>query len=1083
MEWISWIFGLILIGAGVGLIASALLAFWRRNGQTIQDNLRALADEREARQQAAAEEKVAQQVEAARAVEFFQPVQLQANNEFTGIALRQSGRDQHYDLDAWARMIAWLLYSRLVPGVPGQVGSVLGPTMFKTRIDQPDLLDRYLWIRLFADETVCAALRTYYNLSAAQLNERLRQLLLQVLESFFAESCNTYYNQRLVVTLFEREKHGETTFDLDFLPLLPKDSSVHSCDAYLMLASGLGQIRVPDAANHKLQFGDQLLGLSQGYFPLIGDLAGQIEIGPHAHCHIQTGKQHCAGSLVLGWRQADEVGVGGVLEIRAIKPVKGESFFLRHQVDDEQRDTPLVASTRSRLATREEGTQTTCEIWRRLGPHDNLLCTVVLRNRRPPLDSLPDCVIFERAFASFGSARDFTLFLASQIYFATKRQKNEVDILRLDSPEGQAFYNGPEGGPLFNRGRKREPLRCRLRLCLAPARLSQVHEWLGDRDMAPRLASAILDVLQEEPAFKIAFPPETLPAFKAGEGIPGLSVEIGADAALDADTVLMRALPVFVPNRRREIYGRVHFDGWAGARDRSNISCDEGLTFLTDYPSGTVALYLSRFPVYEVQAPGIFGALKIQITEPGTPSACLRIASHSGTPVLINGKTLQRPASIAFELDQRGGDLTVDLVAGERRAHIVVYAEPLAQSQEPMFVPEPAKLELHGLALHRRLERTGWDGSRLFKGLWEAAAVHEDKELRGIGQVTAQGFLAAVERGARIEHHFFAGRRTELNGEMRLSLKPGSSTLGEQPLPGQVKIWESEAANVQVDYLRLDFARNRIMHAGVLTFDYWDYWLDELERYLPDGERVARVELARCLPGDVERRDQHLYLVETRAGDDDRRGWLWHQPAGIRAVRLRSDQDSLVPCDGPLVGPFNEIEGNLYFVEWSGEPATPVSFDLPDHDEQIRHYLADGFVTLPEDASFQVGGKLGGDTRIHKSTDPIYISGKPLSLHYEPDASPTRPCLNFNPRDYANFFDKDSFRIYYSGEKRSFVIESQAHRKGTITPKTVFMVIPEGGHAILGSHALSPVKIPAGVNTLVLPGLVFRLSQGPVYYA
>lgn len=1081
MEWIQWIFGMALILTGLVLVVKAALRFWRENGQAIQGNVRQFAEEREARAQAVAEEKVAQQVEAARAVEVFEPASFRDGIGFEGIALRQSGRDQHYDLETWARMIAWLIYSRLIPSVPGHVGVPLGPTMFKSRVDEPDKLARFSWVRIFADEAVCQEIRTYYNLSPAQLDESLRKALLNVLEAFFDIPCHERYSELLVVNLFERDKRRETTFDVDFLPLLP-EARTQPCDAYLMLASGLGQIRIPGAKDHKLQFGDQILGLQQGYFPLSGDAAGLIEIGPSASCHIQTGKQFCAGSLVLGWREANEVGVGGILEVRDVRPVKSESFFLRHLVEDEQRDDLLVANTRTRLATRDEGTQTTCEIWRRLGPHDNLLMTLVLRNRRPPLDSLPDCVIFENAFASFHSARDFAAFLASQIYFATKRQKNEIDILRLDSPEGQAFFADPrEGGAIFNRGRKREPLRCRLRLCLPPARLNQVHEWLGDRDMTSRLAAAILDVIREEPDFKSAFPAEALLAFKAGEGTPGLSVDIGSDAALDANTVLLRALPVFVPNRRREIYGRLHFSGWAGARDRSDFSCSEGLTFFTDYPSGTVALYLSRFPVYEVQAPGVFGAIKIHITEPGTPGARLRVDNHSATHLLVDGKPLQRPSSATVELAGKG-DATVTLKAGEREAEVIVYAKALAQLEEPMFVPEPAKLELHGLALHRRLERTGWDSSRAFVGLWDAAAIHEGKELRGISQVTAQGYLAVVERGARIEHHFFAGRKTELEGELRLSLKPGNNTLAEQALPGQVKIWENEAANVQVDYLRLDFARHRIANASVLTCDYWDYWIEELEQVLPAGERVSRVELARCCAA-LEKSDEHLYLVETSAGDDLRRGWLWHKPAGITAVRLRSGLASLLPCDGPLVGPLPDIAGTLFLVDWSEEQATPVSFDLPDHEEQIRHYLADGFVTLPEDASFQVGGKLAGDTRTHKSADPLYISGKPLSLHYEAEASPSRPCLNFNPRDYANFFDKDSYRIYYSGEKRSFVIEAEAHRKENITPKTVFMIIPEGGHAILGSHALSPVKIPVGVNTIVLPGLVFKLSQGPVYYA
>jgi len=285
-----------------------------------------------------------------------------------------------------------------------------------------------------------------------------------------------------------------------------------------------------------------------------------------------------------------------------------------------------------------------------------------------------------------------------------------------------------------------------------------------------------------------------------------------------------------------------------------------------------------------------------------------------------------------------------------------------------------------------------------------------------------------------------------------------------------------------VDYHRIDFSRHRVINSNILTFDYWDYWNEDLVPLLAEGERLARVELARCHPKHPERRDAHLFLVETTSEDGNRRGWIWHKAGGIESVRNPSQRESLQVTGKTLVGPL-ETSGKLYLVDWVGEKGTPVSFDIDDHDDQVRQYLADGYFSLQEDAPYNVGGKIGGDTRIYKSNDPIFISGNELALQYEENVTSSRPCLNFNPRELANFYDKDSFKIFYSGEEQAFVIQALAHRKRSITPKTVFMVIPEGGHAILGSHALSPIKLPAGINTIVLPGITFKLSQGPVYYA
>ena len=131
-------------------------------------------------------------------------------------------------------------------------------------------------------------------------------------------------------------------------------------------------------------------------------------------------------------------------------------------------------------------------------------------------------------------------------------------------------------------------------------------------------------------------------AFLPGEGTPGLTLDVAADDVLATDTVLIRCLPIFIPNRRREIFGRMVLQDWPDAADVSNFSCKDRLTFFTDYPQGNVALHMSRFPVYEIVAPQIYGAVKLHLLDPGTPSAKLKIDNRCATAVQVGDRVVHR---------------------------------------------------------------------------------------------------------------------------------------------------------------------------------------------------------------------------------------------------------------------------------------------------------------------------------------------------------------------------------------------------------------------------------------------------------
>ena len=90
--------------------------------------------------------------------------------------------------------------------------------------------------------------------------------------------------------------------------------------------------------------------------------------------------------------------------------------------------------------------------------------------------------------------------------------------------------------------------------------------------------------------------------------------------------------------------------------------------------------------------------------------------------------------------------------------------------------------------------------------------------------------------------------------------------------------------------------------------------------------------------------------------------------------------------------------------------------------------------------------------------------------------------MAFNPRRYSIFFDKHSYGIGYSRDRGGYTLFSRHHKEGDVTPKTVFMVIPASGEAILGSHALPEVILGKGKNQIVLPGETFDFDYGRRYY-
>ena len=154
-----------------------------------------------------------------------------------------------------------------------------------------------------------------------------------------------------------------------------------------------------------------------------------------------------------------------------------------------------------------------------------------------------------------------------------------------------------------------------------------------------------------------------------------------------------------------------------------------------------------------------------------------------------------------------------------------------------------------------------------------------------------------------------------------------------------------------------------------------------------------------------------------------------------------------------------------------------MSFDVEDHQQQIKQYLSDGFSAWKKTWFSTPAGKLGEQGRVYPSQEPLVIAGDNLYFNYDEGGRGSKRCLNFN-RANLPIFRQRQFSIFYSGEAQSFVMASQLHRKEFITPKTVFLVIPEGVMPFWAATRF-PGEIAQWGQHIVLPGLAFKVFSRP----
>lgn len=380
---------------------------------------------------------------------------------------------------------------------------------------------------------------------------------------------------------------------------------------------------------------------------------------------------------------------------------------------------------------------------------------------------------------------------------------------------------------------------------------------------------------------------------------------------------------------------------------------------------------------------------------------------------------------------------------------------------------------MHGITLAKKAERTGWKRSE-FKKLWETSAQDEER-LKGVSLVTDNGYLTVLEGDAEQEVHYFAGEDTIIStGREKICVLKNQNTASFPifPLPAsRIKIQEKE--KTEITYIREPISDMK--NARLLSMDFDEYVEEHFEEFatrLDSDEKMIRADLLRCHPQDIYDLKKHLYYALTELNGETR-GWLLRNGGGVENIYSNYLGKKNISPESEIIGPIKE--DNFFRIDWEGEKGTHFSLETESHREQIDTYLSAGFFSLRPNVNFYDAGILTNTKSPFLIPQEGYVSKTFFEFKDE--------YLNFDPRAYCIFFDKDSFFISCDLKEDSYTICAKHHSKRmNITPKTVFMVYPAGGQPIIGSHALPPVKLSRGKNYIVLPGLTFEFNHGINYY-
>ena len=985
------------------------------------------------------------------------------------------------EVDTWAGLIANGIYKQGTGDDRRRMDQGLKPgVVLQHKIHDERRLTPLTWVHVYVHEDACNRVRDHFGWNLDDLAGELIKAATKHFGTFIHPDLLPGYHPKIQV--FKDRSLGLTAFDVAFFPMLPK--GLLECDAVLNLEPAGGVTSFPTGRQTLFRVGDREEDLDASRCaPFMERMGEVVLLGPDPWCHLRTDSTRFGSTALLAYRKSDQVGKVGEL---ACLELKGrDKLAIELPGYDRMRLEPRKAVVIPLL----EGPSTTCTLYRDQQGQHELIGTLVIANPLPDVRILPDVNAYERKDWDQWTRTDFARFVATRLYLASKGFQEAPTFLNGD--EGHAFFTArnllDEEGEFRREARLagEDTLCYRIKWVVSGKIRRHLRNCFGGLVLARAVAAEVVSLIEREAPYNQLFDEIARDALRDSETHPGLSLEIATDAMVHPDTLLVRTMPILASSERRPIYGRLDFTGWEDARDISGMSCHPQKTFLIQYPANHVGMRISRFPLYGVRAPQVDGVLEFALEEPGTDEAKLLVRNRCRAELSLDGNPIPPGSEFALPLS-RGRDHRPVLRLGQQVLQIRIYGEPKEQKDEPEFMPAPGKLDFHGLTLARRAATTNW-GNSPFAARFRAAQQREPGlSLLGVSQATGKGYLASLMRESGEDQvHFFAeGEVFVREGSTDRLISAGDSTLDQGPLSGSAIIWPEKLSADKIEYARVDLGGEvgHVLNADLLAEDYFDLWENQLRTALPEGAHFTDADLL-CIDNQTrDQKENHLYLVFDREATHTRHGWLFQPRAGITRVRFADSEESVPGLDysRTVVGPLDV--DHFYRVDWRGGEDTPLSFKVAPHREQIETYLSDGFFKLERGGRYAPGGNLAGQPQIFAGFQPSYIANNEVSLKHITESLDPKAQLGFDPRALCGFFDKDSYRVAYHPGERRFAVASFLHGGGNVSTKTLFMIVPDGGQPILGSHALPPVGIPKGRCCLVFPGLTFRFSQGPVYY-
>ncbi|MCP4347980.1 MAG: hypothetical protein GY795_20950 [Desulfobacterales bacterium] len=1020
-----------------------------------------------------------------------------SNDRISRLPLPVNDRE-HFDLSKWGGIIAHNIYRESCPhGVKvGPPQAPLDPKKDpKEKITKLEQLNRYGCI-------IISLHPRWKEKLGPTPEERLKNKIKETFLGaplYISPDIADKYSPEIRI-FFKGNNFPSSSFDLTYLPNITS-TSVIECDGYMRVVEG--KVQVPGCSETPIKVGllDNLKQNDSSILPLYEGVGNIIKIGTEPDCHIKTSSSEFDAILKLRWDTHEDTGIAGtIMRLDYENYTREEELYIKI-IDN----PPEYFFEKKPYYIPETNNPTSmCKIIRKAGNHEKYLIYVFFKNDVYDFRELPGCIAFRKKLDTiFSSKENVAKFIATQIYLTSKNEDNKNgDILFLEDRNSPIapLVSRNELCPLVNMG-------------ISPARWRQLHTLFGGKNTAESIIDQVLSIITDKskyPDYYEAFEKKTgqkqtssnaiIDALKGGNGRKGLSINVFDDILIPNNTCLLRVMPLIDLEPGNKIYGEIDLAEWAEIKNLTGLSFNDRRAFLIEQPKDTINIRISCFPLYGLHTKKIKGTIIIELFISDTKRD-LSLTNNTMHSIWIDNREIIKGDEetidvVKLQYSKNEGHYLLELSPDKNKTDVIkikIYDQPREQQDENEFISRPGKLELHGITLAKRIEiarRLGkdikWIEASDFYKLWQKTGL-DDKELAGVHRITNNGYIAILDED-RI--HYFSGNDTRMKfGNQSYSIPKNHSThsiWGSKKSLPSTRITFTEENSSDVIYLLRSFneASNArlLLPGGFLPGDLHEYLFDVLniEYIPPDQGKVKKLDLLRCDHRDVGNSEKHLYYAISELNGDER-GWLIRKQGGINYIYSDIGYNPKdLDFTKEVVGPIRKKYGNFFRVEWEGEKdPTPFSFDVDPHIIQIEDYLSCGYFSLVNGVRYDVGGLPLSNSKPYDKEPESFVSTVPLELRDKGDGN----ILSFDQREYCIYFDKESFTIYYEPEIGMYAVKSRHHpKKDGITPKTVFMVLPYGGHPKLGSHALPYVELPPGENYIMLPGLTFKFSYGKNYY-